>query len=385
MSTAKAQTRRTAFAYCRRCVEPNTRPGCIFDADGVCLPCRVSERAGEIDWSARQDELREILAWGRARKTSAYDCIIGVSGGKDSTRQSLYARDLGLKPLLVCCTYPPEQVTERGARNLSNLVRLGFDVITVSPAPQVFKKLMRQGFYKYANWCKSTELALYTSIPRIAVTHNIPLIFLGENPALAWGTDVGSFDSNANRMRVTNTLSGGDVTPLLTDDIGSNEVYWYRYPSERDIERAALRMVYLGYFIKDFNDYENSRIAIEHGLSVREGEDADPLGTGSINNFDALDDDFVHVNQFLKCLKLGFGKVSQQVSGAIRNGYMSRAEGIELVKKYDGKCGERYVREFCGFLGIRVEEFWRVAESFRNHDIWEQDERGEWRLRGLLE
>ena len=58
-----------------------------------------------------------------------FDCIIGVSGGKDSTRQALFIREkLKMRPLLVCCTYPPEQLTDLGAKNLSNLIKLGFDL-----------------------------------------------------------------------------------------------------------------------------------------------------------------------------------------------------------------------------------------------------------------
>lgn len=370
--------------YCTRCVEPDTRPGQIFDDAGVCLPCRIAETKEVIDWDARARELQEIIAWGRARKTSVYDCLIGVSGGKDSTRQALYVRELGLKPLLVCCTYPPEQVTDRGAANLANLCRLGFDVITVSPAPQLWKRLMRAGFLRFGNWCKATELALYTSIPKTAVAYHIPLIFLGENPALAWGTAVGSFDSNANNMRVTHTLQGGDPRPLLDDNDDLRKLYWWQYPPERDFERAGIRMVYLGYFMKDFNDYENARVSIENGLAVREGRDADPGETGSINNFDALDDDFVHLNQMFKWFKFGFGKVSQQVSGAVRNGYMTREEAVDLVRKYDGACHDRFVRHFIDVIGITPGQYRETADRFHNRDVWTQNADGTWRLKEEL-
>jgi N-acetyl sugar amidotransferase len=370
--------------YCKCCVEPDTRPGQIFDDEGVCLPCRIASQKEVIDWEGRARELQEIIAWGRARKTSSYDCLIGVSGGKDSTRQALYVRDLGLKPLLVCCTYPPEQVTERGAANLANLCRLGFDVITASPAPQLWRRLMRHGFLRFGNWCKATELALYTSIPKVAIAYHIPLVFLGENPALAWGTDVGSQDSDANNMRVTHTLAGGDVKPLLDEGVEVRQLFWWRYPPARDFERAGIRMVYLGYFMKDFNDYENARVSIENGLRVREGRDADPAETGSINNFDALDDDFVHLNQMFKYFKFGFGKVSQQVSGAVRNAVMSREEAVALVRSFDGKCHPRFVRHFCDVIGITEAEYRQTADRFHNPDIWEQAADGEWRMKQPL-
>lgn len=372
--------------FCKWCAEPDTRPDCLFDEEGVCLPCRYHSSFDQIDWAARRRELEEIADWGRQHNTSGYDCIIGVSGGKDSHRQALYARDeLGLKPLLVSCVYPPEQQTERGAKNLANLISLGFDTYVISPAPQIYKKLVRHGFIAFGNWCKSTELALYASVPRVAVTHNVPLIFLGENPALSWGSAGGSLDGDANRMKYNNTLKGGDIRPLLIDGITEKDLYWYRYPSDADMDRAQLRLVYLGYYIRDFNDYVNSAIAIEHGLTVRTGEDAVPEDMGQINEFDALDDDFVHLNQMLKQFKFGFGKVTEQASGAVRNGRMTRDQAIELILKYDGKCASRYIKRFCDYIEITEDDFWRVAESYRNLDIWQRAEDGKWELKYKIE
>ena len=76
------------------------------------------------------DILENIVSGYRNKKDGAFDCIIGVSGGKDSTRQALWIRDkLKLNPLLVCLSYPPEQVTNLGVNNLSNLIELGFDTL----------------------------------------------------------------------------------------------------------------------------------------------------------------------------------------------------------------------------------------------------------------
>jgi N-acetyl sugar amidotransferase len=368
--------------FCKKCCEPDTRPDCLFDEEGVCLPCRYHATFDQIDWAARKKEILGIAEWGRRHSKSGYDCIIGVSGGKDSHRQALYSRDeLGLKPLLVSCTYPPEQQTERGAANLANLARLGFDVIAIRPAPQVYKTLFRWGILHFANWCKSTEMCLYASVPRIAVSYGIPLIFLGENPALSWGSAGGSLDGDANRMKYNNTLKGGDIKPLLESGVPIKEMFWYLYPSDHDMERANLRLVYVGYYMRDFNDYDNSRIAMENGMQPRFGRDAIPEDCGQINSFDALDDDFVVVNQMLKHLKFGFGKVTEQVSGAIRNHRMTREEAVEQVRKYDGRCAPRYVQHMCDYCGITVEQFWEIAERWRNPKFWEKDEKGDWRLR----
>jgi len=368
--------------YCKACLEPDTRPGSLgFNEDGLCLPCSYVEQAKSIDWAARRAELEEIAAWGKSHGSSGYDCVIPVSGGKDSTRQSLYVRDeLGLKPLLVSCSYPPEEQTKRGAHNMANLIELGFDAHVVSPAPGVWKRLMRHTFFTFGNVYKASELAIYVTAPKVATLYNIPLVIYGENPGLSWGGDVGSVDGDANALKKSNTLSGGDIDPYLSNGFKPDELYWYRYPSDRDILRANLRMIYLGYYIPDFNDKVNARVAIANGLECREGADTVPEDTGMVYFADALDCDFITVNQMLKHIKFGFGKTVEQLSGAIRNGSMTRDEAVELARKYDGRCADRYITQFCDYLGIREDQFWEVAEKWRNRDLFELDG-NEWRLK----
>lgn len=372
--------------FCKRCCEPDTRPTCVFDDEGVCFPCRYMERFGEIDWGARRKTLDEIVQWAKLNNTSGYDCIIGVSGGKDSTRQALFAKEVGLNPLLVSCAYPPEQQLERGAQNLANLVSLGFDCVTVAPSPQTSKALMRNCFLRFGNMFNAAELALYACLPKVALAYRIRLVLLGENPALAWGTSVGgSLDHVGDATRHTNTLQGGDYQRFLAEGMEAEDVYWYRYPTEGEFARGDLKIVYLGYFIPDFNDHTNSRIAIENGLHVREGEEANPENTGNFINSSCLDDDFVLVNQHLKYLKYGFGMATQEVSGAIRAGLLTREEGVAWVRKYDGKIAPHYVKRLCDYMGMTVDEFWEVAETFRNRAIWEQDVAGRWKLKVELQ
>ncbi|MBI3126013.1 MAG: N-acetyl sugar amidotransferase [Candidatus Tectomicrobia bacterium] len=369
--------------FCKRCLVPTTRPGITFDAEGICFPCRVAERHEAIDWDARRKELEKIAEWGRANSRCDYDCLIGVSGGKDSTRQALFARDdLGLRPLLVCCTYPPEQQSDLGAYNLNNLISLGFDTMVVGPSPEKWKRLMRKAFFKYGNWAKPTEMALYAIPPRIAIAYGIPLIFLGENNALASGDLGGSHTGDANRIKYNNTLSGGDPSEFLGDGIAENDIYWHTFPSDEEMARANIRIVYMGYYIMDFDPFVNTEIAKAHGLRARDVKEED---IGALNLNEDLDEDLVHVNQMLKFMKLGFARATDDACQMIRRGLLTREEGADLVRRYDGRCADRYVRMFCDYLGITVEEFWRHAEKFRNPDIWEKNGTGEWRLKHPVE
>ena len=373
--------------WCKRCCEPDTRPTCVFDEEGICYPCRYIERLkkGEIDWGLRRKQLGELVTWAKSNSKSPYDCIIGVSGGKDSTRQTLFAREVGLNPLLVSCAYPPEQHLERGAQNLSNLVSLGFDTLVVAPAPQTSKALMRNCFLKFGNMFNAAELTLFACLPKMAIAYQIPMILLGENPALAWGTAVGgSTDFMGNSSRQSNTLQGGDYNKFLAAGMSAKDVYWYRYPSNEEIDRANIKIVYIGYFIPNFNDHCNSRVAIENGLIVREGEEAMPENTGSYYNSICLDDDFVLVNQVLKYMKYGFGMASQEISGRIRYGLVTREEGIEYVNKYDGKVAPHYVEKLAKYMDMTVDEFWENAERFRNKNIFRKNESGNWELKEKL-
>lgn len=367
--------------YCKKCVNPDTRPNIHFDEEGVCLPCRFAEQKNhhEVDWEARRRELDDIMQWGRDHTSSSYDCIVTVSGGKDSMRQAFYVRDvLKAKPLLVSCAYPPEQMSERGARNFSNLIEHGFDTLSLSLNPQVWKTMMNQGFLKYANWCKSTELALYAIPIHVAIAYKIPLVFLGENPAFTIGERTGGLDGDASRMKYSNTLAGGTPDHLMTEGITPQDVHFYRYPSDTELSDANLRLVYLGYYIEDFNHYSNAEFAIARGLEIR---NEPPEIIGDINGYTALDEDFVTVNQMIKYIKFGFGRVTDQAAEGIALGHMDRQTGIDLVTRYDGKCDPVYIRRYCQYLGISEDKFWEIVESVRGKDIWEKDDHGNWKLK----
>ncbi len=366
--------------YCKQCVQPDTRPGIKFNAEGICPAGLYVESLRYVDWDARRRELEVLLKRTKKDNHSGYDCLIGVSGGKDSTRQAMYVHDtLGLKPLLICCAYPPEQMTERGAYNLSNLISLGFDTITVSPDPQTWKKLMRKGFLKYGNWAKSTETALYATLPRISIAYHTPLAFLGENPATQMGDlQTGSLNWDANRMKNTNTIKEGH-TIYLGDGVTDQHLIPYEYPPDEEMEWANLQVAYLGYFWPNFTKVDNAAFSMTHGLEIRIDT---PEERGALHPYESLDEDFVFVNQMIKYFKYGFGKVTDEVSELIRYNRMTREEAFVLVKKYDGRCSKEYIRRFCGYIDITEEEFWNVAESYRDKNLFEHAG-GEWRLKSM--
>ena len=360
---------------CKICIQPDSRPGLYFTDDDICGACLWEKEKAVIDWDKRYDELIEIAKSVKSNNLkSNYDCVIGVSGGKDSTRQALIARDeLGLRTLLVNCE--PPNITDIGKKNIENLKNLGFDVFSIRPNPQIIKKLIKFDFYKHLNPVKITEFCLYASTYIIAEKFDISLIIQGENPGLVLGTrltGVGS-DSNALKADEMHTLSLG-WQEYLNEVPNEKDLFLYHY-NRKKLETRNTQGIWLNYFIKDWEASTNADISKKHGLVWRD-ENFDPYTIGSYQPFMSLDSDLNQVNQMLKFIKFGFGQCMDQVCNDIRKGNISRKEGIELVKKYDGKCSEKYIKNFCNYIGIDTVKFWNIAEKFRGK-MWIK-ENNEW-------
>lgn len=356
--------------YCKRCLQPDTRPNIVFSADGVCPACTYFEELAKVDWRERIETLQEIIGGCERKKGQYFDCIIGVSGGKDSTRQALWVRDkLKLNPLLVCLSYPPEQITTRGADNISNLIELGFDVVISAPAPETWRRLMRASFLKFANWCRSTELSLFSSVPQLAIAYEIPLILWGENPGLQIGdmSTIGRNGYDGNNLRYGNTLNGAANAWMQEVGFSPQQLIPYRYPDAKEFDAAKLQIIYLGWFLKDWSMVNNGAYSCAFGLEPRH-EPADQ--TGDVFGVSALDEDWVTVNQMVKYYKFGFGKATEYVNEEIRLGRMTRKDGIDFVAEYDGRCSDELVDSFCSYISITSVEFWDVVRQATSNKLF---------------
>ena len=355
--------------YCKKCLQPDTRPKTLF-TKGICPACNYFHTLKEVDWQERIEILLDLAKDFPKSNRHDFDCIIGVSGGKDSVRQAIFVRDkLGLNPLLACLSYPPQQVTQRGVNNLSNLINLGFDCVVSNPAPKTWRKLMRDGFYKFTNWAKSTELALFSSVPQLAIEYDIPLIIWGENPGLQLGdlNTLGKTGYDGNNLRNMNTLGGGNLDWItdIHEDVG--DLIPYRYPDKDKFDKARIQIVYLGWFLGDWSLVNNASYSCLDGLEIRD----DTAGnTGDLYGVTSLDEDWVTLNQMIKYYKYGFGRVTDYVNERIRSNDMTREEGIQLVEKYDDSCSDDYIKSFCDYIDITVEQFWKQVRKNVNLDLF---------------
>jgi N-acetyl sugar amidotransferase len=361
--------------YCLRCLQPDTRPNTRFSPAGICPACDYVEAIRQVDWQARIDILADLLGNRRRKPGQHHDCIIGVSGGKDSTRQALWVRDrFDINPLLVCLSYPPEQATDRGMDNLSNLIELGFDVIVSAPAPATWRTLKRQGFARFTNSFRSTELALFSAVPQIALRHGIDLILWGENPALQLGDmkALGKTGYDGNNLRHMNTLSSG-LQWMLDAGHEPRRLLPYVYPQPEAFEASGLQIVYLGWFMGDWSLVNNAAYSCADGLKIRsDGVEA----TGDLYGVTALDEDFTPINQMIKYYKFGFGRTTDYVNEEIRLGRMTRQQGIGLVESFDHCCSPDYIARYCDYLGIGLDAFWSQVRQATNTTLFDIDARG---------
>lgn len=363
--------------YCKKCLQPNTRPGIKFNEEGICYACLYEEEKKNIDWISREKELKEIAEWAKKTAKGAYHCVIGVSGGKDSSFQAVYAKEkLGLNVLLV--NSEPDKITEIGKHNIENLINQGFDIIKMRPNPKIIKKLVKESFYKYGNPIKPTEYPLWTSAYIIADKFDIPLVIQGENAALTLGvvnTGLGN-DGNALNVNEGNTLAGGNASDWIDKDIKLEQLYMYQFPDKKRLIDKGIQAIYLQYYVKEWSQVYNADFSIARGLFGRTTEDLHDIGR--YRRYSALDSDMQIVNQMLKYYKFGFGFATDEACYDIREGRISREEAIWLVNEYDGKCGEKYIKEFCEYINITLEEFWKVVDTFVNKELFEKDENRKW-------
>jgi N-acetyl sugar amidotransferase len=355
--------------FCKRCLQPDTRPNTFFSVEGICPACLYVEALKQVDWQERFEILQNLLEAYPKKQGHYHDCIIGVSGGKDSTRQALFLRDkMGVNPLLVCLSYPPEQVTERGMKNLSNLINLGFDVVISAPAPETWRILKQAGFEKFINSFRSTEMALFATVPQIAIKYGIKLIMWGESPALQVGDmkTLGKTGYDGNRLRYTNTLSSGHDW-MLACGFSKAEIASYIYPELSEFEKCDLQIVYLGWFLGDWSGMDNAMYSCATGIEIRsDGVEK----TADLYGVTALDEDFTPINQLIKFYKFGFGRVTDYVNDDIRMGRISREQGIRLVERYDDAHDDQYIQDYCDYLQITPDNFWQTVREATNKQLF---------------
>lgn len=368
--------------WCSRCVYPSSSAVPLtFDQDGVCSGCRVHDQKKQIDWDERFEWLLELVE--PYRRSSGYECIIGVSGGKDSYYQTHFVKEkLGLKPLLV--TYNGNNYLEVGWHNLLRMKEVfKVDHIIYSPSVDCLIRMNRLCFRKMGDMNWQNHAGIATLPMKMAMQLNLSLVFWGEH---GW-TDLGGMHSLHDlveytaRYRKDQLLRGFDWYDMLgdpEDPVEEHELEWCKYPSDEEIERVGVR----GIFIGNYDPWD----ANAHTKLVTEkyGWQPSPVPfERTYRRISNLDDRYENgAHDYLKYVKFGYGRATDHASKDIRAGYMTRQEGVEMVKKHDHvKSSDIYY--WLKYVDRTEAWFDRIADTFRSPHVWVRDSRGNWLKRNI--
>lgn len=360
--------------YCTRCVLPDTRPGVALDAEGVCNGCRNAERKLSIDWNRRRDAFVSLTT--KLNAPGPYDCVIPVSGGKDSFWQVVTCLDLGLKPLCVTYVYPGR--TELGERNLRSLVGLGVDHLELRVNPDVERRFVRRAFVTTATSGLVSHMAIYAWPLQIAVAHGIPLVVYGENSAFEFGSEdetlVGS-RVDTKWLAAFGVTGGTTASDWIDTDLSTADLAPYFVPEPVALE--GVHAVFLGHFFPW--DPENSvAVARRHGFESR----AEGPRVGHYDYVN-IDDDMIGAHHHAKWFKYGITRSFDTLSMEIRAGRLTRDDAIATLTKLGDETPWADIGAFCDYVGLTQAEYFGVLERFRNPEIWSRDG-GTWRIDGFL-
>jgi len=347
------------------------------EEDAVCSGCRVNiDIKNQVDWSEREEMLTEILDEYRSRDGANYDCIIPVSGGKDSYFQVETVREFGMNPLLV--TYHGNNYTAAGMRNLVRMREVfGCDHIFFTPSIRVLKAMNRLGFRIQGDMNWHAHCGIFTYPVRVAVHQSIPLLIWGEHGPTDLGGQLSLNDlveMNA-RIRLEHMLRGFDWYDFIEEEenLKAQDLLWAQYPSDDELERVGVRQIYLGNYVYWDANSHGGRMVEKYGFELSD----EPFDRTyrRMSNLDDMHENGLH--DYMKFIKFGYGRCTDHVCKDIRLGKLTREEGIELIRKCD-HVKPRDIKRWLPYVGMTEEEFDATADSFRDPRVWWR-ENGEWR------
>lgn len=373
------RTDKPSVIYCNNCVCPSSSAVALeFDEKGLCSGCQASDEKCQIDWSQRKDLLLKICE--RYRTDGYYDCIIPVSGGKDSYFQTHIAiNELGLNPLLV--TYNGNNYSETGLKNVQNMREVfGVDHVFFTPAVNTLKKLNRLGMQLMGDMNWHNHVGIMTYPIRAAVDMKIPLMFWGEHGRIELGGMFSNHDfiEFTYKSRHEHDARGYEWYDLIeegkrfNEDLTPSALIPWKYPSDKEIDEIGVRGLYIsnffewdanvhGDFVKDSYGFLESEVPFERTYRL-------------MSNLDDIYENGIH--DYMKFVKFGYGRASDHASKDIRSGIMSRSEGIAQVRDRD-HIKSKDLLIWLEYVGWDENKFDQVADTFRNERIW-WIKNGEW-------
>lgn len=367
--------------YCKKCVMPDTKPGLRFNKSGVCFACINAEKKTKINWEKRNKLLHKICDEIRGKNKNGYDCVVPVSGGKDSMYQTyMMSKIYNLKVLAV--SVPQHCQTEEGIENLNSLVtNLNVDLIKVTIRHKTHKKLRLIGLKEMGNPSYSEHKSVFAGVTRVALNFKVPLVVWGEDIGVEFG---GNVDKKSSKEGLADDLINNDLfadvsfSEFVKNRIPKNELYFYNHPDIKEFKNHKVKTIYLSHF-HNWDGYKNFKLAMKFGFT---GRKKGPL-SGNILNYDNIDEKLCEMHIWIKMLKYGFWRPTDQSCYHIWNRRMTREEGVENVLKKQYEFPYEYLKDFLDYHSLKEGEFMDELENWRNKDIWVKKNR-KWRLKNEI-
>lgn len=343
-----------------------------IDSEGICASCRTAEQFEKLTpefWEKRRQRFEEQVEKIKRNNSSDYDCIIPVSGGKDSYYQThVMVAEYKLKPLLV--TYHGNNYLPEGDYNRDRM-RQVFDAdhLVFGPSVEVLKKLNRLCFRKMGDMNWHAHCGIMTYPIQIAVKFNVPLMIWGET---AWDIS-GMFEPDdfvefSARVRHEHALRGFEWYDMLNDpaeNIKEKDVSWAKYPADAEVLKVGVRGLYIGNFFKWDPNRHTPLVQKKYGF-----KSANTPFERTYRVASNLDDRYENgAHDLLKFIKFGYGRASDHASKDIRTGYMTRERGIDMVRKHDHVVSQD-LYYWLEYVGMSEDEFWVTADGFRDPRVW---------------
>jgi N-acetyl sugar amidotransferase len=365
--------------YCTRCILPKSSAAPLaFDDDGVCSGCRVHDQKDEqVDWDLRAKELKDITDKYKSRDGNNYDCLIPVSGGKDSYFQVWYmTKVLGLKPLLL--TYYGNDFTEAGKRNLYRMKEVfNVDHLIMYPSVEILKKLHKKCFKLMGDMSWHNHCGIFSFPVQIAVRFNIPLLIWGEHGYTDSAGMYGMDDKveMTKKFRTEHACRGFDWFDMIDEKegISQKDLLWTKYPTDEDLEKHTIRGLYLGFYVY-WDANKHGKMMEEWGFETLK----EPYSR-TYRRMSALDDQHEPgIHDYLKYIKFGYGRGTDHPCKDTRLKYLTRPQAIQCVKKYDD-IKPKDLKRWLAYTGTTEEEFDAVCDRFRDPSVWWIDKNGHWK------
>ncbi len=365
--------------FCKKCTISNQRPRISFDENGVCSACNFAEfKKSKINWTEREKELMALLDKHR-RNDGSYDVIVPCSGGKDA---GYIAHELkhkyGMNPLSV--TWAPNIYTDIGSKNLHQMIRVG-DIANVlgTPPGKTHRKLIKLSFDILGD---PFQPFIYgqTNFPlQEAVRQGIPLIMYGENGEVEYGGDMKNAFNPRRDYKLDHKkhyFSGLGPEDLVEHGINERDLKPYMAPEESVLDELGAEIHFYGYYRK-WIPQENYYYCVENT-----GFESNPTRSeGTYSKYASLDDQLDGFHFYLAFIKFGLGRCTSDTAHEIRDGHITREEGVALVKKFDAEFPSMYFKVFLEYCDITEEYFHAVIDSWRSDHLWAKDNKGNWKLR----